>query len=138
MSYQVIQSLSPEQVDELFSFYPFEWWTEGRDLSKVKVMLDHSNEVFAITDSDKNKLVAFARVLTDYVFKAIILDVIVKKSYRQQGLGKMLMENILNHPSLRQVSNFELYCREDMVHYYEGLGFKETSHEIYLLRLEKK
>ncbi|MDH5682663.1 MAG: GNAT family N-acetyltransferase [Spirochaetota bacterium] len=136
MSFDVIHSLSQEQIEDLYSFYPYEWWTEGRELSKVKVMLDHSDELFAITDSEKNKLVAFARVLTDYVFKAIVLDLIVEKSYRQRGLGKMLMENILNHPNLRQVGNIELYCREDMIDFYEVFGFREMSKEICLLRRE--
>lgn len=37
---------------------------------------------------------AFARILTDYVYKALILDVIVEPAYRGRGLGRLLMESI--------------------------------------------
>ncbi len=74
----------------------------------------------------------FARVLTDYTYKAMIFDVIVKPSYRGFGLGKDIIHHIFSLPSLDSVKSFELYCPEGIVGFYEKLGF--TAIESKLLR----
>ncbi len=48
-------------------------------------MLQNSTFVFGIVKD--NKLVAFCRVLSDFVYKAIIFDVIVDKNYRGESIG---------------------------------------------------
>jgi GNAT superfamily N-acetyltransferase len=50
--------------------------------------------------------IGFARVLTDRVAYAVILDMIIREGFRGQGLGKWLMRCIFEHPEitpLRQV-----------------------------------
>ena len=77
----------------------------------------------------------FARVLTDFIFKAIIFDVIVSKPYRNKGLGNQLMDQILKHPNLQSVKHFELYCLPEMVQYYEKYNFSGDVGGIKLMRL---
>jgi len=49
------------------------------------------------------QLLEFSRILTDYVYRAFLLDVVIRDNYRQQGLGKILMEAIVNHPDLKEI-----------------------------------
>ncbi|WP_417714868.1 GNAT family N-acetyltransferase [Pseudoalteromonas obscura] len=55
------------------------------------------------------ELVGFARVLSDFIYKAVIFDVIVAPDERGKGLGITLMELIKHHPKLNKVLHFELY-----------------------------
>lgn len=74
----------------------------------------------------------FARVLSDFTFKAMIFDVIVAGQHRGQGLGQALVGRILNHEKLKRVKSFELYCPDRLVPFYEKLGFvKGTSSLLY-------
>ncbi len=82
-------------------------------------MLRHSDVVLCAWDGDR--LVGFSRVLTDFVYRATIWDVIVDRVYQKQGIGTELVQRILNHPRLHKVELFWLCTRRPG--FYEKLGF---------------
>lgn len=134
MSFDLVTDLSEQQIDELHDLFESEWWTEGRDRTDIKTMLDHSDEVVGLRDSDTGELVAFARVLTDYVYRAFVFDVIVEESRRGSGLGRRIMDAIVEHPSLSEVERLELYCSEDQTSFYEQWGFSTDVGSSRLMR----
>ena len=136
MSLQPVTSLTDSQIHELHQLYQKEWWTKGRSLADVRRMLDHSDYIFGLSEPETMNLVGFARVLTDRVFKAFIFDVIVAPEYRDHGLGRLIMDRILQHPDLLYVKHFELYCLPELVPFYERWGFSADVGAIVLLRRE--
>ena len=92
-----------------------------------------SARIFVAFADDSGRLAAFARVLTDFVFKAFVFDVIVDPLHRATGLGKALMDAIIGHPELAGVRHFELYCRPELIPFYERWGFAQVR-EVCLLR----
>lgn len=135
MPFDVKTYLTERQVDDLVRMYQNEWWTQGRELAQVQEMLRHADLIVAVCDGER--LVAFARVLTDFVFKAVIFDVIVDAAYRSQGLGRLLMEQIVNHPSLQPVKHLELYCLPGLLAFYEQWGFSSNLGELRFMRLSR-
>ena len=121
--YDVINHLTDEQTDTLVELYQAEWWTKGRRLADVRRMLANSDLIIAYCERENRRLVAFARVLTDYVYKALIFDVIVASAARKQGLGRALLDEIIQHSALSQVHHLELYCAPEMKAFYEQWGF---------------
>src|SRR5262249_13982719 len=107
----------------------------GRDPGDVRRMLEASDVVIGLCEPASQRLVGFARVLTDYVYKALILDVIVAASHRGRGLGQVLLDAVLEHPALLSVRHFELYCRPDMVPFYQRWGFTTDIGELHFMRL---
>lgn len=71
---------------------------------------------------DGARLVAFARVLTDRIYRATLWDVIVDADYQGRGVGDGLMEIVLKHPVLARVEKFWLNTR-DKQPFYERFGF---------------
>lgn len=134
MSFDLVIDLSEQQIDELHDLFDSEWWTEGRDRTDIETMLDHSDEVVGLRDSDTGELVAFARILTDYVYRAFVFDVIVEESRRGSGLGRRIMDAIVEHPSLSEVERLELYCSEDQTSFYEQWGFSTDVGSSRLMR----
>ncbi|KXO74471.1 GNAT family N-acetyltransferase [Brucella anthropi] len=125
--FQWVEKLAPEQYSEFHEFYSKEWWTKERTLDDVTHMLDHCDLLLFCLDADGG-IAGFARVLSDFTFKALIFDVIVSEKHRGQGLGQGLVERIVSHEKLQRVKSFELYCPERLVPFYEKLGFvKGTS-----------
>jgi GNAT superfamily N-acetyltransferase len=108
MNVRQIESLSDEQREELYHLFQDEWWTEGRDRETIETMCSESDLLVAFCDDETDDLVAFARVLTDTVYKALIFDVVVAPAYRGEGLGSLLMDAIVEHPELAAVDQFEL------------------------------
>ena len=78
---------------------------------------------------------AFARVITDFTFKAVIFDVIVSSAERRGGLGGRLLEVITRHDRLRRVRHIELYCLPERFGFYNRHGFCENVGELRLMRL---
>ena len=138
MNFEEIEQLSQKQILQLHQLYQNEWWTKGRTLPDIKIMLQNTDYIFAICDENSKQLIAFARVLTDQVYKALILDVIVDPGYRTQGFGKKIMQMILDHPELKKVKHFELYCLPELIPFYKKWGFTDDLGELTAMRLYNK
>lgn len=110
------KSLQPEQLLTLFQQAP---WAKGRTLSDAREMLRHTDVAMCAWDGDH--LVGFGRVLTDFVYRATIWDVIVDEAYQKQGIGAEIVQRILHHPRLKKVELFWLCTRRPG--FYEKLGF---------------
>lgn len=89
MDLQWIDRIEGPHRQELHALYRNEWWTKNRQFDDVVRMLDHCDIVIGCCA--EGKLVGFARVLTDYVYKAMIFDVIVDEKFRGTGLGQKIM-----------------------------------------------
>lgn len=70
-------------------------------------------------------MVGFARVITDEVYLAVVLDVIVAPGSRGCGLGAVLMDTIVGHRRLAAVRSVELVCQPDLMPFYRRWGFTE-------------
>ena len=132
--FAVIHQLTELQIKDLHALFQGEWWTTGRQLDEVRRMLEHTDVIVAFCEPQTQKLVAFSRVLTDRVYKALILDVIVDRAYRGRGLGRALLDLILQHPSLTAVRHFELYCRPELVPFYRHWGFTDDLGALRFMR----
>ncbi len=97
-------------------------WARGRALEDIQRMLTETDVIVSAWDG--TQLVGFARVLTDYVYRASIWDVIVDVSYQDRDIGKGLIQRILRHISLAQVELFWL-CTRRYQGFYTSLGFSD-------------
>ncbi len=129
----VIYRLTENHIAQLHALYQQEWWTNSRTLAETRKCVAGSQICLGLTDTN-DELAGFARVLTDYTFKALIFDVIVRKDHRKTGLGDKLMSLIKSHESLKTVKHFELYCLPEMFGFYTKHGFTTNTGEIRLMR----
>ncbi len=131
---QFVSRLTREHIEQLWRMYQGEWWSRGRKLEDVRRVVQHSDLIFAFCDSETGRLAAFARVLTDFVYKALVFDVIVDQQRRDLGLGRILLDAITSHPALLFVEHIELYCRDEMVPFYQKWGFTADLRNARLMR----
>lgn len=121
------------KYSELYAFYQKEWWTAGRTFEDVELMLKGSDE-FVVCYTITGEMAGFARILTDYVFKAFIFDVIIKSEFRGCGLGAEIVKRVIDHQALSKVKSFELYCPDRLAPFYENLGFVKSSSSLFLYK----
>jgi GNAT superfamily N-acetyltransferase len=131
---QLHRSLNDHQVDQLVALFQEEWWTKGRTKADVVQALSSGGPVFAFINPDGGELVAFARAMTDGVYKAMIFDIIVKDTWRNTGLGGQLMETVMNDPALINIKHRELYCLAEMVPFYQKWGFTDHLPGLHFMR----
>ena len=109
------------------------WWGKERSFEDTIKCVQGSQICIGILDNN-DKLVGFTRVISDFIYKAIIFDVIVSTTYRGNGLGKDLMDLVKQHTELKKVKHFELYCLPEMEAFYSSFGFSTEVGGIKLMR----
>ncbi|WP_227374507.1 GNAT family N-acetyltransferase [Haladaptatus halobius] len=112
-------------AEELLELYrEYEWW-DDREEFDVRRALRSTDEVVLLRagrEQDESEPVATARILTDYVYYAMVYDVIVAADRRGTGVGRELLTAVREHPRLQEVSP-SLLAREGLVPFYESCGF---------------
>jgi predicted GNAT family N-acyltransferase len=134
MSFSIVTTLSQGQVADLMRLYGHTYWASERERDDVERMLASSDYLFGVVEAESGRLRAFARVLTDGVFRAVIFDVVVDPEFRGYGLTRMIFEAMLAHPELSKVENLLLFCKEDVVGLYGKFGFSEECDGMRLMR----
>jgi predicted GNAT family N-acyltransferase len=122
MGYRIVHQLTEKQIDELVTLYHNEFWSNQRTRGGVVKMLQNTNLIVAAID-DAGRLAAFCRVLTDFVYRATLYDVIVAPTRRGEGLGRLIMQAVVAHPKLKEVELIDLTCKPEMASMYEKWGF---------------
>ena len=122
----------PSRIAALTVLMRTAWWMSDRTPAEVARLVEHSDIVITLTLADR--LVGFARVLTDYTHVALVLDVIVDESRRGSGLGAALLDAVVNHPQLAAVRSLELVCQPELIPFYRRWGFTDQVGSSTLMR----
>ena len=96
------------------------YWARGRSRDQVVRGIDNSVPFGAYRATEQ---VGFARVVTDHATFAWLADVYVLAAERGNGLGKALVEAVLDHPSVRGLPRV-LLATADAHGLYERYGFQ--------------
>jgi GNAT superfamily N-acetyltransferase len=131
----IIYTFSDDHIKQVHQLYQGVWWGKERSLEDTKNCIRGSQVCIGILDSD-NSLIGFTRVISDFIYKAIIFDVIVSAPYQGNGLGQKLMSLVKSYDALRKVKHFELYCLPEMAGFYSNLGFSTDVGGIKLIRYD--
>lgn len=137
MKFTVIEEFHEDQLEELACLFKNEWWTKNRQLFEIKQLIKNSNVVIGLIHNESQEVVGFARAITDTLYRAFIFDVIAKENYRNNGIGTILMSNLLSHPLIKDVERVELYCPNRLIPYYEKFGFSTDVNGSNLMRYQK-
>lgn len=105
------------------------YWALGRSRETVERAWNNSLPFGIYRD---NRLLGFARVVTDYATFAWLADVFVLPEYRGLGLSKLLLEVVFSHPQLQGLRRWIL-ATKDAQELYQRFGFQELNKSIYWL-----
>ena len=133
LSMTVIYKFSDVHIRQVHQLYKEVWWGKKRSLEETMSCVRGSQICIGILDNDDN-LIGFTRIISDFIYKAIIFDVIVSTTYRGNGLGQRLMSLVKDHKALQKVKHFELYCLPEMESFYSSFGFSTEVGGIKLMR----
>jgi len=96
-------------------------WAIGRPMNIVRKSIDNSL-CFGLYDGDQQ--IGFARIVTDSAIVGWICDMFILPSYRSSGLGRWLVECMMEHPDVRSLRRILLNTRDAHNLYTKYAGFR--------------
>lgn len=90
---------------------------------------------FGLFNSDDEQI-GFARLLTDSVVFAYLMDVVIFDPYKGWGLGKMLIKHIMDRPDVQTVKTVALKTK-DAHTLYEAFGFERVGNSEMWLAIDR-
>jgi GNAT superfamily N-acetyltransferase len=110
-------------LDAICDFLSRSYWARGRPREATERAYAHSL-VFGLYDGTRQ--IGMARVVSDFAIFAYLMDVFVREEYRGRGVGKWLIETILDFPDLKNVRRWML-ATSDAHELYARYGFTSPS-----------
>lgn len=91
----------------------------------LKQELECSNSHFVIAENENNEIVGFAglKVIVD---EADIMNIVVKKPFRHNGIGSILLENLISYAKDNNLKTITLEVNEhnlSAIHLYDKFNF---------------
>ena len=117
------QKMIESKCHEVYELLRKAYWAKDRSESATKKAISNSLN-YAIFETNTERLVGFARVVTDYSTVYYLSDVYIDEEFRGIGLGKKIVEWIVLHEDKLFGVNGLLKTR-DAMNLYEKFGFEE-------------
>jgi N-acetylglutamate synthase-like GNAT family acetyltransferase len=107
------------------------FWAQGRSRQSLRKMLNGSQA--AVSAWQDGELIAFGRASSDGIYRAVLWDVVVDSNHQGQGLGRRIVETLLQAPALRHVERTYLMTTNSSG-FYSQLGFEPMGNQQLMLR----
>jgi GNAT superfamily N-acetyltransferase len=116
--YQISTDKSLLSVERISYFLSQTYWAQNRTREQIELTIANS---LCYGLYHEGQQVGFARVVTDGVAMFWLGDVFIDPKHRGKGLGKKLVQHIIESPELRGLGG--LLATRDAHSLYEQFGF---------------
>ncbi len=119
------------QLDVIHQYLTRSYWAQGITRQRVERSVAHSLNFAAYHDGSQ---IGFARLITDSSTFGYLCDVFVLESWRNQGVARLLLEEITHHPDVAELRRLMLVTR-DAHGVYAKFGFVSPARPEGLMEL---
>lgn len=133
MTIEVLTSIEkPIKANEVIELYKDAgWWNERTEQDMEKML----SQAMAVGAWENNKLIGFARVISDGIFRAYIEDVVIHSSFNRKGIGTQLIAKVVE--GLFNIDVISLFCEEDLIAFYSKNEFKKSKSQFVMHKVNK-
>ena len=100
------------------------WWKEEWDPVHLNLLITGSLAFAVAVDRETGSAVAMGRVISDGTSDAYIQDLVVKKKYRESGIGRKLLTTLISYCQARGITWIALTAEPGTEQFYEPSGFE--------------
>ncbi|MUT64599.1 GNAT family N-acetyltransferase [Paenibacillus sp. NEAU-GSW1] len=126
--YVISDDKSRVDVEIVLDYLSRSYWASDRAEERIRKSIENSL-CYGVYDGERQ--VAFARIVTDEATVYYVCDVFVLEAYQRQGIGKKLVETIVNSERFEGMKG--LLGTRDAHGLYEQYGFEQVQ-GVYMRR----
>ena len=123
-NYHIYDDKHMVQLDKVEALLRDSYWAKDRNIETIEISINNS-VCFSLYHHDEQ--IGFARIVTDHASVAYIADVMIEAHHRGKGLGKWLVEVVVNDSRWKNL--LQLLVTDDAHALYEHFGFS-SSHKL--------
>ena len=124
MNYRIIDGADGIDSQEVAALLKTTYWANKRSLETIEKTMRNSSCYGVYLDGEQ-KLIGFARVISDGATTYYLCDVVIDAAYRGKGLGKALISHIVSRPEYTGLRG--LLLTKDAHSLYEQFGFETVN-----------
>ena len=121
MNCQIVEGAEQIKIEDVVRLLRTTYWAENRSTETIEKSVRHS-ACYGVYVAGEEKLVGFARVISDCATSFYLCDVVVDEKYRHQGLGTALVSHIVSSPSCAGLRG--ILITRDAHSLYRKFGFE--------------
>jgi len=120
-----IKKIDLKDKDEILNLYQKAEWVkqDETNLEWLSVLIQTSFCFVKIVSH--NKIIGMGRVITDKVSDAYIQDLFILEEYRNKGLGKKLVNYLVDYIKKNNINWIALIAEPGSANFYKSIGFNE-------------
>ncbi len=112
--------------DEIVNLYKAgNWWKDKYNSSSIKFLIKGSYKFALVVKKDEGRAIGMGRLISDGVSDAYIQDLVIMNDFRGLGLGKKLVNYLINHCKSKNINWIGLISEPGQDGFYSDLGFSE-------------
>jgi len=131
-----LQEPDEKQIRQLVELYRAQGWWQAGDDSRDQLIprLIAGSHCFLIA-TDEKSIVGMGRAISDGISDAYIQDVVVRHDFRRQGIGKLLLQKLLERLHADGIAWIGLIAEPGSDTLYRHAGFSEMAGSIPMLMI---
>jgi GNAT superfamily N-acetyltransferase len=114
------------------------WWKDTYDPAGIPLLIIGSHTFAVAIDKKTGKTVGMGRTISDGVSDAYIQDLVVLASYRSKGIGKKIVQRLIDHCLSKGIIWIGLIAEPGSIQFYTTLGFTPMEQHIPLRYTKEK
>ena len=129
MNYRIVDDLDKMKLEDIVRLLRMTYWADKRPVEIIEKSVRNSS-CYGLYLEDADKLVGFARVISDYATAYYLCDVIIDTEYQHKGLGTALVSYIDSLPNFSGLRGFLI--TRDAHSLYRKFGYEVVNERVML------
>jgi GNAT superfamily N-acetyltransferase len=119
---KIVQTWPKDEIIKLYKAGG--WWKDSYNPAGIDSLIKGSFVFAVVLDSSTKKAIGMGRIISDGISDAYIQDMVILPEYRGKGIGKKLVNFLLDYCLSKGIIWIGLIAEPDQDGFYTTLGFK--------------
>ena len=129
MNYRIVDDLDKMKLEDIVRLLRMTYWADKRPVEIIEKSVRNSS-CYGLYLEGTDKLVGFARVISDHATAYYLCDVIIDTEYQHKGLGTALVSYINSLPEFSGLRGFLITRNAHAL--YRKFGYEVVNERVML------